>query len=46
MLYTDDTARITFEVLLIRTTQDTLNRDTGTLPTEYENLISQFSSDF
>ena len=40
----DDMARITSEALLIRTTPDTLNRDSGTLPTEYENLIPHFSS--
>lgn len=35
----DYTSRIIQEAIYIRTTKNTLNRDNGALPTEYENLI-------
>ena len=35
----DDTPRIIQEAVYIRTTSDTLNRDNGALPVEYDNLL-------
>ena len=36
----DYVARLTQEAILIRSTEHTLNRDSGMLPHEYSNLVS------